>query len=350
MAHDHDHHHDHDHGHNHGKEDANTYYLEQVFNIAGCGALAIIMLLHWYDGSLTKFLTPKYQPLVLTGCILLLVIVAIRAIAVWRSVAEPQAVPLHQHEHYFDGELSMEEHEHDHDHGHCDHDHSHDHGHHHHHHLHEHDHGIAPAPAKAKTLPVVNHSHHHHGLEDHGHEHGWSPMRYVVLFIPIVLYFLLPAEGFSGEGSGVNEADLNVGTQVAAKGDGQVTEIGFLQLESAARSPDLRNYYEGRTVQLTGMFVGDNDRYFTMTRYKMNCCAADALPLNAVIMLDEKSKDKIPYKDLRKKWVRVTGRVQFISRKGQGGFLPALILYPTPEEPLSKLVEEIPPDPNPYAN
>ena len=101
---------------------------------------------------------------------------------------------------------------------------------------------------------------------------------------------------------------------------------------------------------MQGMFVGDSDRYFTLTRYKMNCCAADALPLNAVIMLDEQSKEKIPYKELRKKWVRVTGRVQFLNRKGQGGFLPALIVYPTAEEPLSKLIEEIPPDPDPYAN
>jgi uncharacterized membrane protein YcgQ (UPF0703/DUF1980 family) len=326
MTHEHHHHHD---------DDANTYYLEQIFNIAGCGALAMIMLLHYYDGSLYKYLVEKYHPLVLTSALLLLAIVAIRAIAVWQSVAKPVAVPLHDHDH---------DHDHNHDHDHCCHDHDHDHGHHHH----EHEHEIVTA--KAAALPVVKHGHHHHGLEDHDHEHGWSPMRYVVLFIPIVLYFLLPAEGFSGEGNAVSADDIGKVSQVAAKGDGNITEIGFLQLESAARSPETRNYYEGRTVQLTGMFVGDSDRFFTLTRYKMNCCAADALPLNAVIMVDEQSKEKIPYKQLRKKWVRVTGRVQFLSRKGQGGFLPALIVYPTAEEPLSKLVEEIEPDPNPYAN
>lgn len=360
MSHDHDH----GHGHHHHHDDANTYYLEQIFNIAGCGALAMVMFLLWYTDALKTILIPKYHPLVLTGCILLFAILAIRAIAVWFSVAEPKAVPLHQHEHYFDGELCVNdpdcEHEHDHAHDHAhDHGHHHDHGHSHgHSHDHAHDHGhehVTPAAmpagpthgvaeAMATPLPVISHSH----LHDHGHDHGWSPMRYVFLLIPVVLYFLLPPQGFSGTGSEVRAEDIGKIGDVAAKGDG-VTEIGFLQLERAAMSEEARHHYEGRDVKLTGMFVGDSDKFFTLTRYKMNCCAADALPLNAVIMVDPNSKEKLPYKQLRKKWVQVIGRVQFINRKGTDTFMPALVVHPTVKEPLDKLVEEIPPDPNPYA-
>jgi uncharacterized membrane protein YcgQ (UPF0703/DUF1980 family) len=374
MAHDHDHDHDHGHGHGHGHhhhhDDANTYYLEQVFNIAGCGALAMVMFLLWYTDALKTILIPKYHPLVLTGCILLFAILAIRAVAVWFSVAEPKVVPLHQHEHYFDGELCVNDPDCEHEHHH-DHDHDHDHGHHHHHHDHSHDHGhahdhdhghehgvtagapaghshgIAAEAAKTTPLPVVSHRHSH--LHDHGHEHGWSPMRYVFLLIPVVLYFLLPPQGFSGTGNEVRAEDIGKFADVAAKG-GEATEIGFLQLERAAMSEEARHYYEGRDVKLTGMFVGESDKFFTLTRYKMNCCAADALPLNAVIMVDEKSKEKLPYKQLRKKWVRVTGRVQFINRKGTDTFMPALVVHPTEKEPLDTLVQEIPPDPNPYAN
>ena len=46
-----------------------------------------------------------------------------------------------------------------------------------------------------------SHAHSHAHMEDEGeeqHDHGWAPWRYMVLAIPIFLYFLgLPREGFS---------------------------------------------------------------------------------------------------------------------------------------------------------
>src|SRR5438046_4940809 len=87
MAHDHHHH------------DRGTYYLEQIFSIAVCGALAGVTILLWYHDQLKYMLADKFHVWVLLGGITLLVAVVIRAIAVWLSVEEPVAVPVGAHDH-----------------------------------------------------------------------------------------------------------------------------------------------------------------------------------------------------------------------------------------------------------
>src|SRR5208283_5592873 len=135
---------------------------------------------------------------VLIAGIVLLILVAIRAVGLWRSVgpAAGGAVLAHDH-HHGPGEKCS--HDHGHDCGH-DHDHAHDHAHeaghdcgHDHGHNHDHDHDHDPGH---------EHEHHHahsHGPgDDHGHDHGFSPWRYIILLLPVVLYFLnLPNQGFS---------------------------------------------------------------------------------------------------------------------------------------------------------
>jgi uncharacterized membrane protein YcgQ (UPF0703/DUF1980 family) len=125
--------------------------------------------------------------------------------------------------------------------------------------------------------------------------------------------------------------------------------VDFTQLEMAALRPDLRDFYEGKTVRLTGKYVGDDSSKFTLVRYKINCCAADAVPLNAVIMIDPKSKVQLPLNKLRNQWVQVTGQVQFLQRRDNGTYVPALILDPTPEQPLlDKLIKVLPRIDNPF--
>jgi uncharacterized membrane protein YcgQ (UPF0703/DUF1980 family) len=98
-------------------------------------------------------------------------------------------------------------------------------------------------------------------------------------------------------------------------------------------------------VSLRGRFVGTSEN-FTLIRYKINCCAADATPLKAAIfVIPEQS---LPVNELRDKWVRVTGRVQFYQPPGSAAFYPALVVTPTEREPLNKLVEVVPPDANPF--
>jgi uncharacterized membrane protein YcgQ (UPF0703/DUF1980 family) len=355
MSHDHHHHH----------QDVNTYYLEQLCTIAVCGALAAVTCTAWYTGNLKYFIHPRYHLLVLSGGLLLLALVIVRAVAVWFSVAEPSAVPVHDH---------------DHDHGHG-HDHHHGHHHHHHHehaahghgHDHPHDHDLATEPAaliaenadNATLLPVPgarpaepahahehgdhdHHHHHHHGhSHDHDHEHGWAPWRYVVLLLPVALYFLLSPEGMSTQGA--LDAD-EVGGQKEVTAQDVDYSVTFLMLERAALTPEGRKAYEGKTVSLIGRFVGDNDRRFTLSKWTMICCLADARPLNAVILVDKDSRGRLDINHLRNQWVRVAGQVQFLPRKDTGAYVTAVVLYPTPEKPLTELVQVVPAPANPFVD
>jgi uncharacterized repeat protein (TIGR03943 family) len=298
------------HDHSHG--DRNAYYLNQLFTIAVCGALGGVAIMLWWNGTIRLLLHPKFFLWVLLGGITLLVLVVLRAIAVWRSVDELAAVPDHAH-----------------DHGHCDHEHEHEHCHHDHDHDHEHGH---------------DHSH------DHDHEHGWAPWRYVVLLLPVVLYFLnLPNQGFSADAGGSDLSDLSLNAPATVNSTGQVS-VGFVELQQASLTPESREFYEGKTVTLTGQYKGHDSKRFTLVRYKIACCAADAVPLNAVIMVNDKSSEKVDPDRYRNMWVQVTGRIRFFQKPGSDEFITGLILYPTEDEPISKVVKIIPPPSTPWVN
>jgi len=351
--------------HDHALEERNAYYMDQLFTIGVCGALGAVGLTLWYRQQL-MFLAPFLRPFILYCSVGLVVLVAIRAIAVWNSVAEPENTPVdgpdHNHEHLH------------HEHGECC---SHQHHDHHgqeqiqaamatggtagnlslnvlstpappavpgHHHDHDHDHGHT----------------HHHGHEqghDHDHEHGFAPWRYVFLLLPVALFFLdLPQPQYSSaQTSGVVNADSVEDTGLKGEKGTEVDKnLGFLELERFALSPTTREGYAGKRVQLTGRYAGDNDKRFTLVRYKMNCCAADAIPLNAVIVLDNSQMpepSKAPRLDpakLRNKWVRVEGVVQFLKRKGSEDYVTALIVAPTKDRPLGELIKVVPQDADPY--
>jgi hypothetical protein len=298
------------HDHSHG--DRNAYYLNQLFTIAVCGALGGVAVMLWQSGTLRFMLVERFWLPTLLGGIALLVLVLIRAVALWRSVDEPAAAHSHDHDHCG--------HSHD-----CDHDHHHD---------HDHDH---------------NHGHSHEAADDHGHDHGWAPWRYVVLLLPVVLYFLnLPNQGFSAaRGDRVGELQLDAPASVRSTGQ---AEVGFAQLQQASLSPESRDFYEGKTITLTGQYAGNSAKRFTLVRYKMACCARDAVPLNAVIMVDPKSDMKINPDLYGGKWVEVRGRVHFLQAPGGREYITALMLYPTADEPLDKFIQEIPPPSNPFLN
>jgi len=82
-----------------------------------------------------------------------------------------------------------------------------------------------------------------------------------------------------------------------------IPPMTFSQLESAAQSPEQRSYYEGRLVQILGRYQGTSDEFFTLTRYKINCCAADAQPIKAITRLAPGVSQKLPYAQLNGKWV-----------------------------------------------
>ncbi len=118
----------------------------------------------------------------------------------------------------------------------------------------------------------------------------------------------------------------------------------FDDLEKAALNPDSHALYAGKIVQLTGRYVAQGGRTFTLCRYKISCCAADAVPLNAVIELDPTCQESLDAGNLQDKWVEVTGRVSFRQRP-DGTYVPALVLTPGADWPLDRLVNVLPTPP-----
>lgn len=345
MAHDHDHSHD----------DRNAYYLNQLFTIAVCGALGGVAVMLWFrslhpegmlslirhpsgdelkehlewlrpDGMLLKMLHPKFFLWVLMGGIALLFLVFIRAIALWRSVDEAVAVPDHTHDREHCG----------HEHSHCDHD---------------HDHGIQTAAPLPLSTPI--HHHHDHGHDhshDHGHDHGWAPWRYVVLLLPVVLYFLnLPNRGFSADAGGSDLSGLAMNAPSSVRSTGQVS-VSFVELQQASLTSENRDYYEGKNITLTGQYYGNSPKAFTLRRFKIACCGADAVKLDAVIMVDPSAANDVQVDPdrYRNQWVEVHGRVHFFQKPNTNEYITALMLYPTKEKSINDLVVKIPPPATPW--
>jgi hypothetical protein len=329
MAHAHVHH-----------EDKVSYYLEQLSTIGVCGALGAVGIMMYRQEMLNFILAPAFHKPVLVGGIALVVLAAVRAVTLLISA---ESAHHHHHEHGHDCG-------HDHAHGHdCGHEHEHKHEHTHdcgHHHEHQPGHDCG-------------HEHHHHETEsdenvdvehslesaiEHGHAHGWSPWRYAILLLPIVLYFLnLPNQGFSAavfEKLADPAKGLDTGSQeVAAKGTG-VIPLEFKELERAASTAEQRQYYEGQSGRLVGQFnpSRETDKVFSLVRFKITCCAADAVPLKVAIVSPEPVLEVQPLQ-----WVEVTGQIQFRKLRDKEEYLPVLQLKSKEQiESLSK------PPANPY--
>lgn len=374
-------------GHDHAHDDPKAYYVEQLCTIGIAGALGGIAVM-LYQRQLLWFLAPKVQPWVLGGGIALLVLVAVRAVVVWFQAGKATA---DAHDHHHDHEHA---HEHEHDQGHegitavpalglAAHDHDHDHD-----HCDDHD-----------------HSHGHGNGDDHGHQHGWAPWRFVILLLPVVLYFLnMPNESMKGydkrdaatqytltdrslnslraekvpeavlakltplkdkvvktqeafmkqlgevlnpgefesyQELAWNSAEMTGVRSVADQEQGQVFDVDFPELQRAPGTAESRKFYEGKTIRIKGEYLPGNERMFTLVRYRMNCCARDAVPLSAVIMIDPKSDAKLPQEGLRGKWVEVEGQVQFQQRSGPADtWLTIIVLRPATPQDIGKLVKE----------
>jgi hypothetical protein len=64
------------HAHDH-RHDPSTYYLEQLFTIAVCGALGVVAVLLWYTDKARLILHPKFHSWLLVGGLTLLTLVGV---------------------------------------------------------------------------------------------------------------------------------------------------------------------------------------------------------------------------------------------------------------------------------
>jgi hypothetical protein len=342
--------------HQHG-EDHESYYLDQLCMIALTGAFAgaCIALYFGYqtwDGKyqiLDLILASKFNAFLLWAGIALVALVVIRAISLWKAVGQPVSEPEHDHNHSHEHPHDHEHHHHhDHEHG-PGWDHDHEHG-----PNGDHDHEHAPPGTTAVSSPVHSHAQGH----GHDHEHGWAPWRYMVLMIPILIFFLrLPSKPPRATGIDLNlvgnptEEAANISSLLAAGTAPlpqlvltpivlfpRVEPVGFKELESLAADENDRKSWAGRIVKVKGQFVPStsNPNQFTLVRFKIQCCAADLIQLRVLILCGE-SVAEIP----QEQWVSVTGRVDFVR---MGDSYITILKVPRRE----KFIQAIQADFNPY--
>jgi uncharacterized membrane protein YcgQ (UPF0703/DUF1980 family) len=134
-----------------------------------------------------------------------------------------------------------------------------------------------------------------------------------------MLFFLgLPNGGFKS----VKAMEVEESSRAVADKSGDVIYLSFKELEGWANNEDQRQAFEGRTGRLKGQFVlGKSATTFGLVRFKMTCCAADAIPLNVAIISPESVAD---IKAMS--WVQVTGQIQFRKRKDRQEYVPVLKL------------------------
>jgi uncharacterized repeat protein (TIGR03943 family) len=300
----------HSHEHVHAETYDPSYYMEQLCTIGACGLLGGVAVMLYYQEMVRFILAPYLQIYVLWSGYALLGLAAIRGIFLWSSVGRAREASLHEHCH--------------HDPDHCDHDHDHA-------HEHEHPHMHEEEPA---ALTVLDHHHDHD--DDHGHSHGWKPWRYMVLCLPLMLYFLnLPNRSYS---STAEVGDVQDAEHAVQEKKGDTLKLEFKELERWAYNELQRDHFEGMKGTLKGQFApGKNDKMFGLVRFKITCCAADVIPLNVVILSPESinhvKKDQ---------WVEVTGRIEFRKKRDREEYIPVLQLQSRNDVQLTE------PDFNPY--
>jgi hypothetical protein len=321
--------------HDHHHDSANAYRAEQLFGVALCGALGGVMALMYFNGMVRYLFGPNeahYQR-VLLGAAGLLVVVLLRAIYVWFSI-EPKHLA---HHHSAAG---------------CEPG---------HYHLHFYQHREATKPAPALTcLPLAadlpaSVAHKPDRGCPHGHDTGWAPTRFLLLGLPVFLFLLgWPLQGISG-GSDVKlsaeELSQVVGADRGGKADG-VQEVTFRQLALAARDRSDREELTGQMIRVTGMYVGEDPARFALVRYKVTCCAADALASYVVVRINPSDQEEFQLEPARyqNKWVTVTGRLQFVYRFVSNEYMPVLTLFPDEKTPLDQLVKIVPAPVYPYVD
>jgi hypothetical protein len=296
------------HGHDHS-----SYFSEQLATIAVSAGYAGVMIVLAYvalaarggggdgENTILSIVAGWIQYMVLFAGVVLLVLVIVRAIAVWRLSKTVS------HEH------------------------------HHHHHDHEHGHD------------------HHHG---HDHDHGWSPMRFIPLVLPLVIFFLpfdwnqmisafqrdlisggdtlAPTGGVDPAGvagsfgigalgefgmNGVGGWEYALGCALSHAEEETVLPVDAVadmdQLDQAAKNAMQREHWRSlRRVELEGMLnkVGATDQglnIFRVVRLRMSCCINDARPA----FVHGLSRKEIPLQEAQ--WVSVQGKVDFHNVGGQ---------------------------------
>jgi uncharacterized membrane protein YcgQ (UPF0703/DUF1980 family) len=279
-----------------------------------------------YLDNRLAFLAPQFHPWVLGGGIGILIMVALRAVVIWKEAGQFQAQSDHVHGPDCQGDD-------------CNHVH---------------------IPGQE------DHSHADHG---HSHDMSWVIARMLILVFPVALFFLgLPNSSFSAEAQlqktgkdsafggdtlkdlakdatqegevknddkGVYSRILKTKTGLTLKettlatgetklelvrGEHAVT-MKFSELNDAAYDSGLRKSLQGQVVVLEGHFKRLADKEFALFRMKMTCCKADEVPLKVRIIVPQALSGVNDFA-----WVEVKGQIQFLKIPDQERYIPVLMV------------------------
>ena len=285
-----------------------SYFTDQVLRVILCGLLGFVALRMYASGTLAYILTASFWPWVAFAGGAIALMTLIRAITLFGQAAEARKATALRESLPNAG------------HSHAEHSHS-----------HSHSHSHADAPTQEAS----------HGVHD-DHDHGVSPWKYVVLAIPVALFFLdLPNGGFSadrvkGEFSKDSVSIQRISKPMAGSLAGVpiflakpslsiLKNLKFNELAAATRSPQTRKLYSGRTGTLKGQFQPIGERDFTLYRFKRSCCGADAVPIEVRIICDFKDKTITDFQ--AGNWVEIEGEIQFAPYPNKPGeYLPVLVI------------------------
>jgi uncharacterized membrane protein YcgQ (UPF0703/DUF1980 family) len=123
---------------------------------------------------------------------------------------------------------------------------------------------------------------------------------------------------------------------------GPIFNQDFKGLEALAFSPEMQKDWKGLTVRVLGQFAPNNNRQFTLARYRIQCCGADAVQVSLPMVLNRGTLDEIPSHPQHNDWVQVTGRIDFREQPGRAGKVTVLVV------PRPRYIEKSQPDTDPY--
>jgi uncharacterized membrane protein YcgQ (UPF0703/DUF1980 family) len=120
----------------------------------------------------------------------------------------------------------------------------------------------------------------------------------------------------------------------------QVVPVDFKTLHGIAFNPGGQQNWANKTVEVVGQFAPhpQNKNVFTLARYRIQCCGADAIQLDIPIICRESVEGFRP-----NSWVQVTGRVEFRKVPGRGEQLSTYLIVPSRKD-----VKRTAPEPDPY--
>ncbi len=307
------------------------YFTEQLLTILVCGLFGFAAIQMYRNGAL-EFLAPQFRLPVLVGGAAILLLVFIRAIAVWKEAGAYQAT----------GDMNAIG---------CGQDHTHD---------ANCNHTLYPEQPEVVADPDAD--------DGHSHDMSWTFARMLILVFPVLLFFMgLPNASLSKErqlamagndaamgsemlkdlakdavvvdektldgGVIVRELKTRTGLKIRETipsdgGEpkleiiaGEGSQMRFNDLNDAAFDERKRQSLEGQTAILEGRFKRLADKEFSLFRFKMTCCAADTVPLKVRIIVPQALGG---FNDFD--WVQAKGTIQFLQLPGQDRYVPVLLV------------------------